>query len=184
MATDWRFKNKYPVNRGIDESQQDNQEHVGSNYITGQVHVKKESKPLCNQDGEFLELCDRAAFDKVPAVQQCQRCRRSLGIDRYPGDIQFELSDNQKRLIMAIRQRTKESGGQWCPVAELCTKKTSSGWTSLHRSIRRLQHRGYIEKKLNAHNRALVRLTGRQRTLDRKRSKRKLAPGPQTYGQN
>jgi len=130
-------------------------------YISGQVHVRAGVSPLCNQVGDFLNLCSRAAFDKAPAVKRCRRCERLLGIVKYPWENELaSLSENQRRLIVEISRRTKRPG-QWCFVAALSENKTDSGRTSLHRSLRRLQHRGYIEKKLGAHNRALVRLTDR-----------------------
>ena len=125
------------------------------NYLTGQLHIEKESKPLCNQDGEFLNLCVIEDFQKVPPVNRCGRCQRLIDV-KYPWDI----SENQRRLLVEISRRTK-GPDQWCFVAALCDNKTNAGWTSLHRSIRRLQRRGYIEKKVNRHNRVLVRLTDR-----------------------
>lgn len=80
---------------------------------------------------------------------------------KYPWENELEsLSENQRRLIVEISRRTK-GPDQWCFVAALSENKTDSGRTSLHQSLRRLQHRGYIEKKLDAHNRALVRLSDR-----------------------
>lgn len=128
-------------------------------YIPGQMHVREGQGPLCNQVGDFLNLCSRAAFDKAPAIKRCRRCEKLLGIVKYPWENELRtLSENQRRLLVEISSRTK-GPDKWCFVAALCENKTNAGWTSLHRSLRRLQRRGYIEKKLGAHNRALVRLT-------------------------
>jgi uncharacterized membrane protein len=48
-------------------------------------------------------------------------------------------------------------------VADLCKKKTSAGWTSLHRSLKRLENRGLVERKTDQHNRTFVRLAGKEK---------------------
>jgi len=130
-------------------------------YLSGQVHVRDGQNPLCHQVGDLLNLCSRAAFDKALAVKRCRRCERLLGIVKYPWENELDsLSENQRRILIEISHRTKGID-QWCFAADLSENKTDSGRSSLNRSLRRLQRRGYIEKKLNAHNRTLVRLTDR-----------------------
>lgn len=141
------------------------------NYLTGQVHIEKESKSLCNQDGEFLNLCTIEDFQKVPPVNRCGRCQRLIGV-KYP-DV-YSLSEKQKGLLIAIFRKTKKDN--WCFATKLSKNKSSSGRTSLHRSLKRLQHRGYIEKKVNRHNRVLVRLTDRLH-ITKSKSGKILYPG-------
>jgi hypothetical protein len=131
--------------------------------LVGHVHVRGEHKrPLCKQAGMNLALVSAEAFKKIPAMKQCGRCRRALGIELYPGQLRIPLSENQRRIVKAISARS-ETPGQWIPVAELCENKTSSGWSSLHRSIRRLQACGNIEKK-TVKAKAFVRLKKRNLT--------------------
>ena len=121
-------------------------------YFGPTAHVDVAGHPLCNQDGDYLHLCELDDFNRLPGINRCRRCERSLGhcLDTNP------LSDNQQSLLAEISKRTPDRDS-WCPVAELCKNKTSAGWTSLHRSLRRLEVRSLIEKKTDSHNRAFVR---------------------------
>jgi len=90
-------------------------------------------------------------------MQQCGRCRRALGIELFSGELRIPLSDKQRQLIKAISQRTQEPG-QWVPAVELLENKSDSGRSSLHRSLRRLKKRNYIEMRTTDKGRAEVRL--------------------------
>lgn len=138
--------------------------HNGRNkqeYHSTQIHVQNQRGrlPLCRQIGPDIELVSAESFKDVPVMQQCGRCRRFLGIERYPGEHRISLSPNQRRLIKAIRERT-ETPGQWIPAAELCENKSSSARSSLHRSLRRLRSRDYLEMR-TMKGRAEVRLASR-----------------------
>ena len=125
-------------------------------YFGPMVHVDDEGQPLCNQDGHYLHLCELDEFERLPKLSKCGRCERLLGHSSYMSP----LSDNQRQLLDEISCRTPDEES-WCPAADLCKNKISAGWTSLHRSLRRLEVRGFIEKKTDSHNRAYVRLSGK-----------------------
>jgi len=120
------------------------------------AHVDDEGRPLCNQVGDYLHLCDLDEFERLPKLSKCGRCERLLGHSSYTSP----LSNNQQQLLAEISKRTPDRDS-WCPVADLCKKKTSAGWTSLHRSLRRLEVRGHIERKTDNHNQGFVRLSDR-----------------------
>ncbi len=122
-----------------------------------QVHVRNDGRPLCRQSGECLTLADIKEFKQAQGARQCFRCRRALGIERYPGEHRIPLSLAQRRLIKAISKRTQEPG-QWVTAAEILEDKSSSGRSSLHRSLRRLKSRNYIEMRTTDKGRAEVRL--------------------------
>ena len=139
--------------------QKGNQLETNYDYL-GILHIEKDSKPLCNQDGVFLNLCTIEDFKKLPSANRCTRCERLIGL-KQASDWLYPLSEKQKGLLAAIFTKTKGDKDSWCFVTELSEDKSDSGRTSLHRRLRKLQRRGYIEKKLNTDNRALVRLTDR-----------------------
>jgi hypothetical protein len=120
------------------------------------AHVNDEGRPLCNQDGDYQQLCEPDEFDRLPKECRCERCEQLLGYCRDTNS----LMDGQQQLLTEISRRTP-NGDSWCPVSDLIKKKTASGWTSLHRSLQRLEVRGLIERKTDSHNRAFVRLSNK-----------------------
>lgn len=123
------------------------------------IHVKNGAESLCKQTGLFLQLASAEEFQNLPPINRCHRCEKHLRLHRY-GD-GAPLSEKQRQLLVGISKTTGTAvGNDWWFAADLTSDKSDSGRTSLHRSLRRLQRRGYIEKKVNQHNRVLVRLTG------------------------
>jgi len=125
-------------------------------YFGPTAHVDHEGRPLCNQRGDYLHLCELDEFDRLPGINRCKRCERSIGHCIETNS----LSDNQQSLLAEISKRTPDRDS-WCSVAELCENKTSAGLPPLHRSLRRLEVRGLVERRKDKHNRAHVRLSGK-----------------------
>ncbi len=66
-----------------------------------------------------------------------------------------------------IAERTGDDKiGQWCAAVALSSNKTGSGRTSLHRSLRRLERRGLIDRRRSDRGRCMVRLTGRVKVAE------------------
>lgn len=129
------------------------------NSLFGIIHADNKGKPLCNQSGDYLQLCSREDFDNSTPDTKCGRCMRMLGI---PDDWHktVYLSQRQEELLIAIYLKTDNAAwGCWCFATDLIIDKSGGKWTSFHRSLRRLERRGLIEKKANKHNKVSVRLT-------------------------
>jgi len=124
--------------------------------FTGRLaHVDRDGKPLCNQVGSGLRLCSEQDFAKLPGIEQCRRCERSLGGDDY-GRLS-SLGPKQQAYLRQIRSTAGKDG--WCAVAGLARGKGSGAWTSLHRSLRALVEIGLLENRVDKHHRTFVRLT-------------------------
>lgn len=121
---------------------------------TQTAHVNDEGRPLCNQDGDYLHLCESDEFERLPKECRCKRCEQLLG---YCGN-GYSLSNSPQQLLTEISRRTP--GDSWCAVIDLCKVKTESAITSLHRSLRQLEVQGLIELKTDSHNQDFVRLSG------------------------
>jgi hypothetical protein len=67
------------------------------------------------------------------------------------------LSRKQEGLLKQIFARTLYSQ-RWCPQCDLAHEKTAAGQVSLSRSLRRLEARGLIEKRLDENYHPEVRL--------------------------
>ena len=133
------------------------------------AHVDRGGKPLCRQAGTGLRLCTEKDFAKLVVGEKCLRCERSLGSDDYFLRRVMSLGSQQQAYLREISgwtMNTRSDG--WYPVAALCRKKTSAGWTSVHRSIRALVEIGMVEKRTDEHNRALVRLTEKARAVSKR----------------
>ena len=117
------------------------------------AHVNEEGRPLCQKDGGYLHLCEPDEFETLPKECRCQRCEQFLG---HCMDIK-SLSDNEQQLLMEISRRTP-GHDSWCPVTDLCKKKTEAALTSLSRSLRQLELQGLVETKTDSNNMAFVRL--------------------------
>ena len=96
------------------------------------AHVNDEDQPLCNQDGDYLHLCEPDEFNLLPKECRCERCERFL---RHRMDVN-PLSDSQQQLLAEISRRTP-SRDSWCPVTDLCKKQTEAALTSLNVTVRR-----------------------------------------------
>ena len=118
------------------------------------AHVNDEGRPLCNQDGDYLHLCEPDEFNRLPKEYRCERCEQFL---RHRMDIN-PLSDSQQQLLAEISRRTPDRDS-WCPVADLCKRKTEAALTSLHRSLRQLEVQGIVEMRNDNHNQSFVRLS-------------------------
>ena len=133
-------------------------------YDISQIaHVNNEGRPLCNQDGNYLHLCEPDEFERLPKECRCQRCERFLGhrMDINP------LSDNEQQILMEISRRTP-SQDSWCPVTDLCKKKTEAALTSLSRLLRQLEVQGLVETKTDSHNKSFVRLSDKSYSDNRR----------------
>jgi hypothetical protein len=128
---------------------QDNQEP--NTELT--AHVNDEGRPLCNQEGDYLYLCEPDEFIKLPKECRCQRCERFLN---HKTNIN-PLSANQQKLLAEISRRTPDQDS-WCPLADLCKKKTEAALTSLNRLLRVLEVQDLVEIKADNHNKTFVRL--------------------------
>ena len=120
------------------------------------AHVNDEGQPLCNQANNYFHLCEPDEFERLPKECRCGRCERFLRArtDSNP------LSNSQQQLLAEISRRTP-GRDSWCLVSELINKKTASSWTSLNRSLQKLEVRGLIERKTDSRNRAFVRLSNK-----------------------
>jgi len=124
-------------------------------YDTTQIaHVNNEGRPLCNQDGNYLHLCEPDEFERLPKECRCQRCEQFLGHRTDPN----LLSDNEQQTLIEISRRTPDQNS-WCLVTDLCKKKTEAALTSLSRSLRQLELQGLVETKTDSHNKSFVRLS-------------------------
>ena len=120
------------------------------------VHVNDEGRPLCNQVGDYLHLCEPDEFNRLPKECRCERCEQFL---RHRMDIN-PLSDSQQQLLAETSRRTPDRDS-WCPVADLCKRKTEAALTSLHRSLRQLEIQGMVEMRNDNHNQSFVMLSGK-----------------------
>ena len=120
------------------------------------VHVNDEGRPLCNQVGNYFHLCEQDEFDRLPNECRCGRCEQFLRV-RMDSNT---LSNSQRQLLAEISRRTP-GRNSWCSESELIKKKTASSWTSLNRSLQRLEVRGLIERKTDSSNRVFVRLSNK-----------------------
>lgn len=133
----------------------------------GHVHIGEDGKPRCNNSGDYLRLRSIEEFKQLPILERCGTCNRLLAGKPAPWGRDFaSLSDQQQSYIKAIAQRTRgaeESDKQdgWCLEIELTDDKSSLGKARLHRSLKRLELRGYVERMIDPKNRRLVRLTDR-----------------------
>ena len=118
------------------------------------AHVNDEGRPLCNQNGDYQQLCEPDEFDRLPKECRCQRCEQLFGhrININP------LSDNKQQLLTEISRRTPDRDS-WCPVDDLCKKMTEAALTSLNRTLRQLEVQGLVEMRTDNHNNAFVRLS-------------------------
>jgi hypothetical protein len=118
------------------------------------AHVNRKGEPLCRQArGDGFRLCSKQEFVNLPPDQKCLRCEQKLG---GRGSLAVFLGPQQRR---CLRQMKRMAGGHgWCAVADLCSRKTDAGWTSLYRTLRALVKLGLIEKRTDARHRAYVKL--------------------------
>jgi hypothetical protein len=124
--------------------------------ITQIAHVNNKGRPLCSHDGKYLHLCEPDEFERLPKECRCQRCELFLGHRTTLNP----LSDKEQQLLMEISRRTPDRDS-WCPVTDLCKKKTEAVLTSLSRSLRRLEVQGLVETKTDSHNKSFVRLSNK-----------------------
>ena len=119
------------------------------------AHVNDEGRPLCNQDGDYLHLCESDEFERLPKECRCGRCEQLLvqceGIKPVPG--------KQQQLIKEISRRTPS--GSWCAVIDLCKRKTEAELTLLNRSLQQLEIQGLVEMRTDNHSKSFVRLSGK-----------------------
>lgn len=119
-----------------------------------QVHAG-DARPICNQDGDHLDVRLVYEFFKANPEDQCHRCLRSLGRNIMSDP----LSSQQERLLQLIFDKTAGVGTRWSPVTALYNSQDAVEQSSTYRSLRRLCRRGLIEKKRRTDYRTMVRLT-------------------------
>ena len=122
------------------------------------AHVNNQSRPLCNQDGDYLHLCEPDEFEKLPKECRCQRCEQLF---RHC----FNVSNNKQQLLTEISRRTPDQN-IWCPVEDLCKSKTEATLTSLHRSLRQLELEGLVMMRSDNHNKVFVRLSDKRNSAN------------------
>lgn len=118
--------------------------------IESTAHVNNEGRPLCNQDGDYLHLCEPDEFERLPKECRCQRCEQLFGHC-------FNISNNKQHLLTEISRRTPAQD-DWYPVMDLCKRKTEVELTSLARTLRQLEVELLVEMRTDNHNMAFVRL--------------------------
>jgi len=114
------------------------------------AHVNDEGRPLCNQEGDYLHLCEPDEFERLPKECRCQSCEQ---VFRHC----FNLSNSKQHLLTEISRRTPDQDS-WCSVTDLCRKQTEAELTPLSRTLRQLELEGLVEKRTDNHNQSLVRL--------------------------
>lgn len=131
--------------------QKDKQPVADRGHLLGKVHINNGEKALCRNKGEFLSLVSRDEFEKTEPAGRCLTCERLAGLK--PGASEVDtLSEKQKALL------GETAADKWCLVMYLCSDNYRPNSTSMYRSLRRLERRGYIEKRLNEQKRAEVKL--------------------------
>lgn len=113
------------------------------------AHVNEENQPLCNQEGDYLHLCETDEFEMLPKECRCQRCEH---LYRHC----FNAPNSKQYLLTQISRKTSGQDS-WCPVTDLCKRQTEAERTSLSRSLRQLELEGLVEITTNG-NEAFVRL--------------------------
>jgi hypothetical protein len=121
------------------------------------AHVNDEGRPLCNQDGNYLHLCEPDEFERLPKECRCQRCEPLFRSS-------FILSNSKQHLLTEISRKTPNQDS-WCPVVELYRRKTEAELTSLNRSLRQLELEGLVEMK-ESHNKSFVRLSDKRNSTN------------------
>ena len=124
------------------------------NKDDSRAHVNDEGRPLCNLDNDYLHLSEPDEFERLPKECRCQRCEQFL-IHR------FNISNNKQQLLTEISRRTPDQDS-WCPVTDLCKRKTEAELTSLSRTLRQLEVEGLVEMRTDNHNKAFVRLSNKR----------------------
>jgi hypothetical protein len=93
-------------------------------YDTTQIaHINNEGRPLCNQDGDYLHLCEPVEFERLPKECRYKRCEQLF---RHC----FNAPNSKQHLLTEISRRTPDQDS-WCPVIDLCKRKTEAELTSL-----------------------------------------------------
>jgi hypothetical protein len=119
--------------------------------ITQIAHVNNEGRPLCNQEGDYLHLCEPDEFERLPKECRCKRCEQLF---RHC----FNAPNNKQHLLTEISRKTPDQDS-WCCVTDLCKVKTQAELTSLTRTLRQLELEGLVEMRTDNHEKAFVRLS-------------------------
>lgn len=134
-------------------------------HLLGKVHINNGGKALCRNKVEFLSLVSRDEFEKMNLAGRCGTCEILSGL--RPGASETDtLSEEQKNLLREIYEKSNGAADKWCLTMYLCSDNYRPSSTSMYRSLRRLERRGDIEKRLNEQKRAEVQLTSRVHVLD------------------
>jgi hypothetical protein len=126
--------------------------------IEATAHVNDDGRPLCNQDGDYLHLCEPDEFERLPKECRCQRCEQLFRSS-------FILSNSKQHLLTEISRRTPDRDS-WCLVADLCKRQTEAELTSLSRTLRQLELEGLVEMRTDNHNKAFVRLCNKRNSTN------------------
>lgn len=121
-------------------------------------HVDNGGKPLCNHQGQFINLCSREDFENLTKGTKCGTCLMILG-HRENYHKTAWLSDQQKELLIDIYRKTGDgSEGQWCSVDKLLAERNESRQASYKGSLKNLKNGGVIEVKADEQSRELARV--------------------------
>jgi len=128
------------------------------NKEDSKAHVNDEGRPLCNQVGDYLHLCEPDEFERLPKECRCQRCEQLF---RHC----FNAPNSKQHLLTEISRRTPDQD-TWCSVTDLCKRKTEAELTSLSRTLRQLELEGLVVMRTGNHNKALVRLSDKRNSTN------------------
>ena len=120
------------------------------NKEDSKAHLNDEGRPLCKLDNDYLHLCEPDEFERLPKECRCQRCEQLLRSS-------FILSNSKQHLLTEISRKAPNQDS-WCPVVDLCRRKTEAELTSLNRTLRQLEVEGLVEMRTDNYNKAYVRL--------------------------
>ena len=117
------------------------------------AHVNDDGRPLCNQDDDYLHLCEPDEFERLPKECRCQRCEQLYRSS-------FILSNSKQHLLTEISRRTPDQDS-WCPMTDLCKSKTKAELALLTRTLHQLELDDLVEIRTENHNKAFVRLSNK-----------------------
>lgn len=121
------------------------------------AHINDEGRPLCNQDSDYLHLCEPDEFERLPKECRCQRCEQLYK--------HCFNAPNRKPHLMTLISRKTPDQDNWCPLTDLCKSKTRAELTSLSRTLRQLDLEGLVEMTTRG-NKTIVRLSDKRNSTN------------------
>jgi len=129
-----------------------------NNEENSKAHINDDGRPLCNQNGDYLHLCEPDEFERLPKECRCQRCEQ---LYRHC----FNVSNSKQNILTMISRRMTDQDS-WCVVTDLCKSKTKAELTSLSRTLRQLELEGLVEIRTDNHNQSLIRLRDKRKSTN------------------